>query len=48
MALDPALQAWIDERGSAHRFTVRRTPLMKLDGWSFSPPDGDLDRKSVV
>lgn len=46
MALDPALQAWIDERGSAHRFTVRRTPLMKLDGWSFSPPDGDLVHRS--
>ncbi|WP_017572892.1 NDP-hexose 2,3-dehydratase family protein [Nocardiopsis halotolerans] len=46
MALDPALRAWIDEHRSAHRFSVRKTPLKELDGWSFNSPDGDLVHRS--
>ncbi|MDT0266125.1 NDP-hexose 2,3-dehydratase family protein [Streptomyces sp. DSM 44915] len=33
---------WLAERAAAHAFTVRRTPLDALDGWSFSPEAGDL------
>ncbi|UCM87075.1 NDP-hexose 2,3-dehydratase family protein [Streptomyces marincola] len=33
---------WLAERAGAHAFTVRRTPLDELDGWSFSPDGGDL------
>lgn len=33
---------WLAERARAHRFAVRRTPLDRLDGWSFTPDGGDL------
>ncbi|MFJ8697079.1 NDP-hexose 2,3-dehydratase family protein [Streptomyces roseolilacinus] len=33
---------WLARRARAHRFAVRRTPLDRLDGWSFQPNGGDL------
>ncbi|BCL25315.1 NDP-hexose 2,3-dehydratase family protein [Streptomyces aurantiacus] len=37
---------WLAERARAHRFTVRRAPLDRLDGWSFAPGTGDLVHSS--
>ncbi|MFJ2213376.1 NDP-hexose 2,3-dehydratase family protein [Streptomyces sp. NPDC101062] len=33
---------WLAERARAHRFTVHRVPLDRLDRWSFTPGTGDL------
>jgi oxidase EvaA len=33
--------AWLQERGSAHRFAVERVPFADLRGWSFAP-NGNL------
>ncbi|MGW3730418.1 NDP-hexose 2,3-dehydratase family protein [Streptomyces sp. NPDC000851] len=37
---------WLAERARAHRFTVRRVPLDRLEQWSFAPDTGDLVHRS--
>ncbi|MFJ6658895.1 NDP-hexose 2,3-dehydratase family protein [Streptomyces sp. NPDC091377] len=37
---------WLDERARAHRFTVRRVPLDRIEQWSFAPGTGDLVHRS--
>ncbi|UUS31607.1 NDP-hexose 2,3-dehydratase family protein [Streptomyces changanensis] len=37
---------WLAARSRAHRFAVRRVPLDRLDGWSFTPDEGDLVHRS--
>ncbi|WP_221349914.1 NDP-hexose 2,3-dehydratase family protein [Streptomyces beigongshangae] len=37
---------WLAERARAHRFTVLRTPLDRLDGWSALPGTGDIVHRS--
>jgi len=38
--------AWLAGRRAAHRFTVERVPLTKIDGWSFEPDGGNLVHRS--
>ncbi|MFS8201124.1 NDP-hexose 2,3-dehydratase family protein [Streptomyces sp. CWNU-52B] len=37
---------WLADRARAHRFTVRRVPLDRLDGWSVAPGTGDIVHRS--
>ncbi|RPK83965.1 MULTISPECIES: NDP-hexose 2,3-dehydratase family protein [Streptomyces] len=41
-----AFPEWLAARAAAHRFTVRRTPLDALDGWSFEADTGNLVHRS--
>ncbi|MCR6488751.1 NDP-hexose 2,3-dehydratase family protein [Amycolatopsis sp. OK19-0408] len=38
--------AWLAGRAKAHRFTVERVPLEKIEGWSFAPDGGNLGHHS--
>jgi oxidase EvaA len=38
--------AWLAERRRAHRFTVERVPLEKINGWSSEPDTGNIVHRS--
>lgn len=38
--------AWLAERRRAHRFTVERVPLNKINGWSSEPGTGNIVHRS--
>ncbi|GHH30447.1 NDP-hexose 2,3-dehydratase family protein [Streptomyces rubradiris] len=40
------VDAWLAGRRQAHRFTVERVPLEKIDGWSFEPGSGNVVHRS--